>query len=404
MPTTPAKSRRLLESGQAKVIRTCPFTIKLLIPTGETTQTLTHGVDTGSSVVGSAIVNQNNEVVYLAEIVLRNDIKDKMDRRRTYRRNRRNRKTRYRAARWLNRRNSIKKDRFSPTMVSKIHGHLKEIEYVKSILPVTKLILETGTFDPHKLKNPELAGVGYQRGVNYGFANTKAYVLDRDGYKCQNCKGKSKTSRLEVHHLVFRSNGGSDEESNLITLCKSCHDAVHRGEISLKSGKRKGQLKHATQMNSIRVQLLKRLDCEETFGYITKEHRHLMNLPKEHYNDAVAIACLNNIVGSGLLNTKPLDSLILKKHVPKGDYQQTKGIRSEQKLPTAKIQGFRKFDKVEYLGKEYLIKGRMATGYAILVDIDGNKIDLKPIPKFSRMKRLSARDSWVMFQKSIVNF
>jgi hypothetical protein len=122
------------------------------------------------------------------------------------------------------------------------------------------------------------------------------------------------------------------------------------------------------------------------------------------YNDAVAIACLDNIFSSGLLNFRPLDSLILKKHVPKGDYQQTKGTRSEQKIPTAKIEGFRKFDKVEYLGKEYLIKGRMATGYAILMDIDGNKIDLKPIPKFSIMKRLSARDSWVVFRKAITNF
>jgi hypothetical protein len=308
-----------------------------------------------------------------------------------YRRNRRSRKTRYRAPRFLNRRNSIKKDRFSPTMVSKIHGHLKEIEYVKSILPITKLILETGTFDPHKLKNPDVTGVGYQRGINYGFANTKAHVLERDGYKCQNCKGKSKNPRLEVHHLVFRSNGGSDEDSNLITLCKSCHDAVHRGEISLKkSGKRKGQLKHATQMNSIRVQLLKRLDCEETFGYITKEHRQLMNLPKEHYNDAVAIACLNNIVDSGLLNAKPLDSLILKKHVPKGDYQQTKGKRSEIRIPTGKLFGLRKFDKVRTERGVGFVKGKRSSGRFEIMCITGkilnSSVDIK-----RNCERISAR-------------
>ena len=40
-----------------------------------------------------------------------------------------------------------------------------------------------------------------------------------------------------------------------------------------KKGKKKGQLHHATQMNSIRIQLLKRTNAEETFGFITKEHR-----------------------------------------------------------------------------------------------------------------------------------
>jgi len=41
-------------------------------------------------------------------------------------------------------------------MVSKINSHLKEIKFVKSILPITKIIIETATFDPHALKNPEV--------------------------------------------------------------------------------------------------------------------------------------------------------------------------------------------------------------------------------------------------------
>ena len=170
-------------------------------------------------------------------------------------------KTRYRKARWLNRKNSIKKDRFSPTMTSKIHAHVREMKFVQTVLPISKTIIETATFDPHALKNPAVLTNKwlYQKGINYGYANTKAYVLTRDGYCCQHCKGKSKDKRLEVHHIVFRSENGSDEEYNLITLCKTCHDALHRGEVILKKkGKKKGQLHHATQMNSIRIQLLKR--------------------------------------------------------------------------------------------------------------------------------------------------
>ena len=408
MPCKPVIARLLLKQGKAKCIKRTPFTIKLLYQTTDHTQELTLGVDTGSSEIGSAVVNENNDVMYLSEIEIRNDIADKMKQRFKYRRNRRNRKTRYRKARWLNRKNSIKKGRFSPTMVSKINSHVKEINFVKSILPITKIILETATFDTHALKNPAVLYNKwlYQKGVNYGFANTKAYVLDRDKYTCQHCKGKTKDSRLHVHHIIFRRDSGSDEQENLIVLCKTCHDDLHDGKISLKkNGKIKGQLKHATQMNSIRTQLLKLLPkAEETFGFITKEHRQMMNLPKEHYYDAVAIACLNNIRQEGLISVDfKTTNIIFKKCVADGDYQQTKGVRSEQRIPTGKIHGFRKFDKVRYLGKEYFIKGRMSTGYAILMDAKGIKIALKPIPKFNKMKRVQARKSWIISQETIQN-
>ena len=106
----------------------------------------------------------------MSEVAVRNDITDKMTRRAKYRRNRRNRKTRYRKARWLNRANSIKNDRYSPTMQSKLHSHVKEIEYIKSILPITKMVFETGQFDTHLMKNPSLANPkvkrwGYQKGI-----------------------------------------------------------------------------------------------------------------------------------------------------------------------------------------------------------------------------------------------
>ena len=307
MPTTPARARKMLRDGKAKCIKRTPFTIKLLYHTTTYTQPITLGIDTGSSHIGSAAIDTKGNVVYLSEIEIRNDIPDKMKQRAKYRRNRRNRKTRYRQARWLNRKNSIKTDRFSPTMVSKLHSHNKEISFVKSLLPITHVILETGTFDPHALKNPDVLKNKwlYQRGANYGFSNTKAFVLDRDSYTCQHCKGKSKDGKIEVHHIVFRSNGGSDEAENLITLCKTCHDKVHANKIKLSGGKIKGQLKHATQMNSIRKQLLRLLpDAEETFGYITKEHRYLMSLPKEHYFDAVAIASLDNIRNNGLVSVQ----------------------------------------------------------------------------------------------------
>ena len=406
MPTTRhGKVKHLLKDGKAKVVKRCPFTIKLLYETPNCTQDLTLGVDTGSGAIGTAVSTDDGEIVYMSEVVVRNDITDKMTQRAKYRRNRRSRKTRYRKARWLNRKNSIKKDRFSPTMVSKLHSHVKEIEYIKSILPITTMVFETGTFDTYLMKNPILVNEnvrhwGYQKGTNYGFENTKAMVLNRDNYTCQYCKGKHKDSKLEVHHIVFRSKHGSDEESNLITLCHTCHKALHSGKISLKlEGKVKGNLKYATQMNSIRKQLSRIYpEAIETFGYITKANRLKLGVDKEHFYDACVIATHGNKFSVRC-------NLYKKKCVSDGDFQQTKGVRSEQRIPTCKIQGFRKFDKVRYFGKEYFIKGRLSTGYAILMDIDGNKSDFSYMPKgfktpkITNLKRLEARSSWIVIFK-----
>ena len=402
MPCTPAIARLLLKHGKAKVLRRTPFTIKLHTqPVDTYVQLLTLGVDTGSSVIGSAVADESGTILYLSEVEVRNDIANTMKKRAVSRRNRRQRKTRYRPARWLNRKHSIRSGRFSPTMRSKIEAHLREIRFVKSLLPITSMVLETGTFDPHALKNPAVLQNKwmYQQGINYGYANTKAYVLTRDGYRCQHCQGQSQDRRLEVHHLVFRSEQGSDEQTNLLTLCKTCHDGLHKGNVMLKrTGKKKGTLLHATQMNSIRIQLLKYTQALETWGFVTKEHRLLAGLPKEHIFDAAIIAT------RGKKPTFHTTTVVEKRCIPDGDYQQTKGVRSEQRITTEKIAGFRKFDKVRYLGQEYFIKGRMATGYAILMDISGNKVDLKPIPKFEKMKRVSARSSWMIQQKTMPNF
>ena len=127
-------------------------------------------------------------------------------------------------------------------MTSKFHSHIKEIDYIKSILSVKTLVLETGQFDTHLLKKP--------------------------------CLANPKVRHCTVAELIL----------------------IFQAE------------------------------------------------------------------------TKPVflitDILYLKKSVSDGDFQQTKGIRSEQVINTGKIYGFRKFDKVRYLGNEYFIKGRMSTGYA----------------------------------------
>ncbi len=342
--------------------------------------------------------------MYMSKVIIRNDISHKMTRRAISRRNRRSRKTRYRKERFLNRKNSMKSGKLSPTMISKLHSHVKEIEYIKSILPITTIVLETATFDCHLMKNPLLANKnikhwGYQKGANYGFENTKAMVLDRDKYKCQVCKGRRKSKRLEVHHIVFRSRGGSDEAENLITLCSTCHKDLHNGNIKPNFvGKTKDQLRHATQMNIIRCQLLKIYpNAIETFGYITKANRLLFNdIIKDHHLDACIIATGGK---KPIIKSK---IIYIKRHVAKGDYRQNKGTKYRYHIPTGKLFGFRKYDKVKYFGKEYFIQGKMSSGRADLMDIYGKRADFSylprgfKVPKMKNLKRLSARNTVLM--------
>ena len=157
MPTSRfGKVRRLLRDRKAKVVRREPFTIKLLYePETDVVQECYCGVDTGSKHVGVAVVG-NDRVLYQSQTELRDDIKRKMDARRMYRHNRRQRKTRYRKQRFLNRRNSIRKDRYCPTIVSKCYGHEREIEFCKRILPVKDTVLETSKFDTQLMEKPWL--------------------------------------------------------------------------------------------------------------------------------------------------------------------------------------------------------------------------------------------------------
>ena len=405
MPTTRhGKVRHLLETGKAKVTKRSPFTIKLLYKTTNFVQPLTLGIDTGSGTFATAVCNEKCEILYTSEVEVRNDIAEKMKRRRDYRRNRRNRKTRYRQARFLNRKNSTKSDRHSPTMLSKLHSHEAEIKRIKSILPISTLVLETATFDTQLMKNPNMnRHWGYQKGPCYGFENVKMMVRARNNYTCQHCNGKKKDSRINVHHIVFRSNGGSDEPENLITLCKTCHDALHAGKIKLKlNGKSRGSLKFATQMSEIRSQLLKKYpEAIETFGFVTKMNRLANNLPKEHFIDACMIA------SSGKMIKFKTNVLYLKHSVSDGDYRQTNGKRSEKRLSTGKLFGFRKFDKVKYFNKIYFVQGKMCHGYCTLMDIHGKKIDFSQqkyglkTPKFANLQRISARKSVICYEKSI---
>ena len=398
MPTERfGKVRRLLRDGKAKVVQRCPFTIRLLYePETKIVQEIVLGVDTGSKHVGVACVG-NDKVLYQAQIELRDDIKKKMDSRRVYRRNRRFRKTRYRKCRFLNRRNSIKKDRLPPSVKHKVQAHIDEIEFCKKILPISdeNIILEVSQFDTALMKTPNLIHEkirhwGYQQGFNYGHSSRRKAVLHRDNYTCQ-CCGK-KNCQLQTHHIIFRSCGGSDDENNMITLCKECHKGVHDGTIVLNKKPKAKRLKHTTHMSIIRSRLLKEYpNAIETFGFVTSENRNHLKLKKDHYIDACVIA-------SGGLRFEQSDTLYRKRRVSVQDRILTKGVRDEIKLPTGKVNGFKRYDKAQYFGEVCFIKGRRTKGDVVLMDIENTVLDFRGVggcknPSYKKLQRVNARKS-----------
>ena len=336
MPTSPCKARKLLKEGKAKIYCKMPFTIKLLYKTGSTTQRLYRGVDTGSQHIGISVVTVNDngkaDVLYKAEISLRSTMEKRslLETRRMYRRGRRYRKTRYRKPKfkqktirryyskadrkgchWKKINNSFGTDRkegwLPPSVQSKVDHHIKWIERFDDVLPsVTKGIIEVGMFDIARMKDPDVHNELYQQGVLYDFENIKAYVFDRDHYKCKVCGAKGGTKRidgtlvkLKAHHIDFKSKGSTDNPDRMATVCDKCHTAAAHKEGGVLYGwmvngkKFLRGYRDATLMNIMRKRLWQAFsDNSFTYGNITKADREKLHLFKSHANDSVAIALL----------------------------------------------------------------------------------------------------------------
>lgn len=187
--------------------------------------------------------------------------------------------------------------------------------------------------------------------------------------------------------------GGSDTLENLITLCGDCHKAVHLGKIDLKlKGNRKSNLRYATQMSVIRCMLMKRYpEAIETFGFVTKANRENLGLQKDHYLDACVIA-------SGGLEFEQSDTLYRKMCVQVQNRVLTKGIRGEKRYPIGKVYGFKRYDKVKYLGKICFVKARRTRGTFVLMDINNTNLDFRSIggikePSYKSIRRVNSRRS-----------
>ena len=372
MPCPPRTARLLLKAGKAKIVKMEPFTLQLLYGSSGYTQEVSLGVDAGTRHIGVSATTEKT-VLFEAEVHPRTDIQELLATRRQFRRSRRSRKTRYRKAKFLNRRKQA--NWLAPSVQHKVEVHLKAIRLVHKLLPVSKTTIEVAQFDLQKIQHPEIEGKQYQEGPQLDFWNVREYVLWRDFHQCQWCKGKSEDPILNVHHIESRKTGG-DRPDNLITLCETCHELIHQTRQEHKIERRSNGLRDATQMGVIRWKIYEQAkallpEIHLTYGYITKQTRIEHELEKSHLVDARCI--------SGHPLAHPDGTVYLMKFVRRNNRQLHKatirrGGKRQKNTAPKYVQGFRLFDCVRYQGRVCFVFGRRSSGYFDLRRLDGRKI------------------------------
>ena len=203
----------------------------------------------------------------------------------------------------------------------------------------------------------------------------REYVLFRDNHTCQWCKGKSKDCVLNVHHIESRKTGG-DSPDNLITLCETCHDLIHRTHQEHTIKRKSKGFRDATQMGIVRWRIYEQAkasfpDVHLTYGYITKYTRITNELDKSHLIDARCISG-NPLASSD--GTWHLVKLVRRNNRQLHKATIRKGGKRQRNTAPKYVHGFRLFDCVCYQGKICFVFGRRSSGYFDLRLLDGTKV------------------------------
>jgi len=298
MPCHLARARQLLKQGKAAVFRQYPFTIILKERDGGDIQPITIKVDPGSKTTGIAMVADfkgGKRVIWAGELTHRGQqIRDKLLSRRQVRNSRRSRKTRYRPARFLNRRRS--EGKLAPSLQSQVENTLTWVGHLCRWSPVRSLSMELVRFDTQLMQNAEISGVEYQQGELAGY-EVREYLLEKWGRKCAYCHVTD--TPLEIDHITPKSRGGSNRVSNLTVACHACNQrkgsqtATEFGHPNLQQ-QAKQPLKDAAAVNATRWALRRHMDnlglpLEVGTGGRTKFNRARQSYPKAHWIDAACI-------------------------------------------------------------------------------------------------------------------
>lgn len=78
--------------------------------------------------------------------------------------------------------------------------------------------------------------------------------------RCNRC---NKTTRLTRHHIVPRSEGGNDDETNIELVCWQCHKDIHKVQPRDRQTSRVDRVARKTRIKTFKAQL--QFDCRPSY-------------------------------------------------------------------------------------------------------------------------------------------
>lgn len=367
-PTSENKAWFLIRKDRAKLVNKFPMVIQLTKTIDEEKIDATEirfGSDEGSKYTGIALVQKcktKNKPIFKGTIELRQDVKHLMGVRRGYRKYRRQHK-RYRAKRFLNRGNSIKKLRVAPSVKQKRQSTLRVVNNLDKYIRINRFFIEDVKINIRALVEGYTPYRWQYQKSNRLDENLRKAVIFRDNNTCVMC-GKT-NCEIQVHHITSRRQGGADSVFNLCCLCTKCHKKVTGVEekyaeklYDLINGRnvKTSFAQHVMQGKTyLYTELKSKGQLTLTDGGATANKRIDWNIEKTHSNDAIVICGLK----------------IAPKEVNIKDWT-IKPMRRQSKGNIYELNGFKHRDVVRYTKKD----GSYYDGYITALYPNKNQFNL----------------------------
>ena len=344
------RAKRMLRTGKADIACKYPFTLRLTSQIeNPQLDTCILGNDPGRTNLGYCVIDSKGNILISASLFSRNkDVKKNLADRKTHRQmsRRGERKRRQRRAIACDKAGTLrctevwrilpktkkpvrckaiknqearfshrvrKKGWLTPTAQHLLETHLNAICLLRKFVPISMAAVELNRFDFARMESPGIENWEYQQGKLAGYNNVEEAVRIQQKGRCLLC-GRKKIDYC--HHIIPKSEGGSDTIENRAGLCHECHygehgvhkDAEARGRLAKKKAGLQKKYHALSVINQIMWYYLTALKdmmpVKITTGYQTSQTRkHYTTLPEKqkddgtHYIDAwcIAVSALDNL-------------------------------------------------------------------------------------------------------------